>query len=98
MTSIIITAVDNDIDEPDKTFMITGTSTDNVTGPEAIEFTIEDDEETPTLTLALTETTISEAGGQTILTATLDTLSSEATTVTLGQSAPFCRLQGGYVR
>ena len=41
---ITITAVDNDVDESDRIFTITGTATENVTDPEDITFTIEDDD------------------------------------------------------
>ena len=86
--AITIMSVDNVIDEFAKTFTITGISTENVIGPEAIMFTIEDDEGMPTVTLVLSETTISEAGGQTELRARLDRPSGVATTVTITVDPP----------
>ena len=83
--TVTITAVDNDRDEPDKTITVSGTATgtETVTGPADVTLTIEDDEDVPTVTLALSTNPIDENGGITAVTATLDRVSSAATTVTI---------------
>ena len=83
--TVTITAVDNDRDDPDKTITVSGaaTSTETVTGPADVTLTIEDDEDAPTVTLELSPISISENGGSTMVTATLDHASSAATTVTI---------------
>ena len=60
-----ITAVDNEIDAPDKTVTVSATARNAqaVAGPEPVTLTIADDDETPTVTLALSRSSISENGG-----------------------------------
>ena len=84
--TVAITAVDNDRDEPNKTITVSGaaTSTETVSGPADVILTIvDDDEEAPTVTLALSTNPIDEKGGRTMITATLDHVSSAETAVTI---------------
>ncbi len=80
---VTITAVDNEIDTPDKTLQVQGITTNRqgVTGPEAIELTITDDDLSPTVTIHLSPVSIAENAGFTTVTATLDRPSSEVTTI-----------------
>ncbi len=81
---VTITAVDNEVDAPDKTVQVQGNATNAqevVTNPEAVELTITDDEEAPTVTLMLDPPTISENGGETTVTASLNRASGTVTTI-----------------
>ncbi len=82
---VTITAVDNAADGPDKTVQVQGTATNlqGVTGPEAVELTITDDDQAPAMTLSLSPASITENNGFVTVTATLDRPSSEVTTVTI---------------
>ena len=90
--TVTLTAVDNDTDAPDKSVTVTATVANarGATAPAAKTLPIADDEDSPTVTLALSESSISEAGGTSVLTATLSHPSSEPTTLTvLPQAASF---------
>ncbi len=80
---VTITAVDNEMDSPDKTVQVQGivTSVQGITGPAEVELTITDDEAAPAVTLLLDPTAIAENGGRTAITATLDRASDEETTI-----------------
>ena len=88
---VTITAVDNAVDAPDKEVTVSGTATNTqgVTAPSDKALVLEDDEGSPTVrvsptvTLVLSDDAISEKGGVSTVTATLDRASSEATTVTV---------------
>ncbi len=82
---VTITAVDNAVDAPDKTVQVQGAATNlqGVTGPEAVELTITDDDQAPAVTLSLSPASITENNGFATVTATLDRPSSEGTTVTI---------------
>ena len=87
--TVTITAVDNATDEPNRTATVTGTLANSrgagtVTG---VMLTLEDDDDAPTVTLALSTTTVTEAGGQATVSATLSHPSSAATTVTVTAGA-----------
>ena len=71
------------MDEPDETISVAGTLTDVVVTGTTI--TIEDNDATPTVTLALTPATINESGATnaSTVTATMDGLSSEPVTLTV---------------
>ena len=86
--TVTITAVDNDVDTPDKTVTVSGTARNaqGVTGPEPVVLTIEDDDETPTVTLALSRSSISENGGTATVTVRQDRASSAPTVVTVSAS------------
>ena len=83
--TVTLTAVDNDTDAPDKSVTVSATVANarGATAPAAKTLPIVDDEDSPTVTLALSESSISEAGGTSVLTATLSHPSSEPTTVTV---------------
>ena len=81
--TVTITAVDNATDEPNRMTTVTGTLANavgagSVTG-EAL--TLEDDDAAPTVTLAVSSTSITENGGQAMVSATLSNPSSAVTTV-----------------
>ncbi len=82
---VTITAVDNEVDAPDKTVQVQGMAThaQQITEPANVELTITDDEETPTVTLLLDPSTIAENGGVSTVTATQDRASSEETILTI---------------
>ena len=69
------------VDEPNETVSITGLSGSLTVTPATLM--IEDNDAAPTVTLALSSTSISENGGVSTVTATLSHASSEDTTVTV---------------
>ncbi len=82
---VTITSVDNLVDAPDKTVQVQGVATNvrGVTSPAAVQLTITDDDDAPTITLMLDPNAISEDGGRSTVTATLDHPSSAVTTLTI---------------
>ena len=87
---VTITAVDNDVDAPDKMVTVSGSvSQDGVTAPADVSLTIVDDDEpeTPVVTLVLTPASIGENGGEGRVTATASPASAEAFTVTVSAVA-----------
>ncbi len=86
--TVTIAAVDNAVDAPDKTVSVSGTArnAEGVTGPGPVTLTIKDDDETPTVALALSRSSISENGGTAAVTARLDRASSAPTVVTVAAS------------
>ena len=81
---IVIGAVDNDVDAPDRTVRITGTARNRhgVAGdPEARTLTIRDDDSAPSMRLELSPPRIGERGGVSEVTAWLSHRSSAVTTV-----------------
>ena len=86
-----ITAMNNGVDAPDKRVTVSGMAENDLgvqaETPRSVTLTIEDDEDPPTVTLALVPGTIGENGGTTVLTPSLSHPSSEATVVTLLPSA-----------
>ena len=89
---VTITAVDNDVDAPDKTVTVSGAvSAEGVTAPADAILTISDDDEappgeTPVVTLVLNPDSIGENGGVSTVTATVSPASAEAFTVTVAAS------------
>ena len=83
--TVTIRANDNDVDTPDKTVRVSGSAgnSQGVTDPDDVTLTITDDDAAPTVTLELSQTSISENRGSTAVTAKLDRASSETTTVTV---------------
>ena len=85
--TVTVTANDNAADEPDVEVRVSATAAggNGAANPPAVTLTIRDDEGPPTVTLALTPSTIDESGtGSTAaVTATLNRASSAATTVTV---------------
>ena len=98
---VTITAVDNDVDAPDKTVTVSGAvSLGGVTAPADATLTITDDDEapvvTPVVTLVLNPDSIAENGGVSTVTATLNTASAEAFTVTVSATAVDPALAGDF--
>ncbi|MYH46478.1 MAG: hypothetical protein F4127_07535, partial [Gammaproteobacteria bacterium] len=84
--TVTITAQSDDIDHPSQAVAVSGAASGGgVANPEDVRLTIEDDEDTPTVTLKLTPATIDESGGNnaSTVTATLSGKSGEAVTVTV---------------
>ena len=74
-------------DERDETVKVTGSVSGlTVTPSSGVFVTIVDNDDAPRVTLALSQSSISEAGGSSMVTATLDHASSDATTIEV--SAP----------
>ncbi len=88
---VTITAVDNDVDAPDKTVTVSGAASggNGVANPADATLTIADDEGTPTVTLVLDPSSITESGSGNVstVTARLSGASSAATTVTVSAVA-----------
>ena len=83
-----LTPFDDVIDEPDETVHLTGGSLSGsgltlVQPSGGLTVTIEDNEPEPKVTLVLTPDSIREDGGETTVTATLDSPSTEETTITV---------------
>ena len=70
-----------------ETLSISGTTTASGLSVTGTQMTINDDDATPTVTLALSPASISENGGESTVTATLSGASSAAVTVTVSASA-----------
>ena len=83
--TVTITAVNDDLDSPDKTVRVTATASGGhgVANPAPLVLTIEDGDATPELTLELSVTAIGESGGTATVTARLNRGSSEDTTATI---------------
>ena len=84
-----LTPVDDEVDEPDKTVVVTGTTTASglsVAPADGVTVTITDDDPRPKPALELTHTSISEDGGVSTVTATLDRPSSAVTTITVSHA------------
>ena len=86
--ALILSAVDNAVDAPDKTVSISGGASNalGVTDPAAVALTITDDEGVPTVTLDLSPSSTSENGGTASVTASLSGPSSQAVTLTVSAS------------
>ena len=85
-----ITAVDNDVDAPNKTVTVSATASGGgVANPGNQTLTITDDEGVPTVTLALDPTTIDETGAtnSSTVTAMLSGKSNTAVTLTVAAAA-----------
>ena len=83
--TVTITAEDNDEHEPSKSVTVSAEARNDqgVTAPDAVTLTINDDDDPPTVMLAVADLSISENGGTTNVTATLSNPSSAATTITV---------------
>ena len=85
---VTITAVDNNRREENKTIAVSGTvSLQSVTAPPDLTLTLVEDDAPATVTLVLTPASIGENGGVSTVTATLNTASAEAFTVTVSAVA-----------
>ena len=83
--TVTVTAVDNDRDEPFRWVVLRGTpqNSQGTSQFSGLSLAIDDDDDAPTVTLALTDASIAENGGATTVTATLSHVSSEDTTITV---------------
>ena len=82
--TVTITAVDNDVDEPDRSVTVSAAVSGlGVTAPSSRTLTITDDDVTPTATLSLSSSSISENGEAANVTATLSGPSSQDVTLTV---------------
>ena len=79
---------DDNLDKPDVTVTVTGTTTSGLSLEPAsgLKVTIEDDDDPPTVTLVLDPDSIDEDGGKSTVTATLDKPSIEDIEVTVSAS------------
>ena len=96
-----IMATDNETDAPNQTVTVMGAAvnTQGIAGDPADEIlTIANDEKAPVVTLALSETTIGEAGGSSTVTAALSHPSSEVTRVTVSAAAVSPAVPGDFVQ
>ena len=95
--TVTVSVVGDNVDEPNETFTVTLSSASGATISDGTATgTIRDDDDTPTVTLVLTPASITEAGGASTVTATLDHPSSEATTVTVSASPVSPAVAGDY--
>ena len=91
--AVTISAVDNNIDGPDKTVTVSGVAanTQGKVDPADITLSIDDDDAAPTPSITVTDANIAEASGSTTVTITTGTGSTYATartvTLTLGGAA-----------
>ena len=87
---VVVTAVDDDLDEPPETLQVGATATAgglDITAPAARTLTIVEGEATPGLTLHLDPAEISEGGGTSTVTARLAHHSGEQTTLKITATA-----------
>ena len=81
---VTITAVNGDsVYAVDRTVTVSGAASNSVgvDGPEDVTLTITDDDDKPRVTLVLTPTSVSEDGGTSVVTASLNKASSAETTI-----------------
>ena len=87
---VTLTAVDDNVDAPDKTgrtINATAVNTQGVEQPDGVGLTIVDDEPAPVVTLVLSSNAIDENGGPATVMARLSHPSSQDTSVTVGAAA-----------
>ena len=97
---VTITAVDNQVDAPDKEVTVKGTALlGSVQSPSDATLTIRDDDEPilPTVTLVLTPDSITEKGGVSNITATASPAWSEPFTVTVSAEAVSPTVTGDFI-
>ncbi len=86
--TVMITAVNNDVDGPNKTVTVSGTASGGgVAHPSDVTLTIEDDEDTPTVTLNLSPARIAESGQGNVSTVTADLSGKSSNSVTVTVAA-----------
>ena len=91
-----LTPTQDTVDEPDETVKVDGTTTVSGFAVTGTTVGITDDDASPTVTLSLSDTSISEDGGVTTVTAGLSHASSVATTVTVSVSPDSPAVAGDY--
>ena len=86
---VTVRAIDNTVDAPNTTLRVSGAADniEGVAGPAAVTLTINDDDAAPQVTLKLTPSSISENGGVSTVTATLNRASIAVTTVAVSTTA-----------
>ena len=95
--TVSVTVAGDNVDEPNETFTVTLSGESGATIEDgAATGTITDDDATPTVTLVLTPDSITEDGGVSTVTATLDHPSSESTTVTVTAAPVSPAVAGDY--
>ena len=90
--TVTVGAVDNPRDEPDRRLVLQAVNPQNSQGLgqfSGVPIAITDDDDAPTVRLALADSSIPENGGTTTVTATLSHPSSQATTVTVAGVSGF---------
>ena len=87
--TVTVQAVDNTADAPNKEVRVSATADniEGIVGPDAVTLTINDDDAAPAVTLKLTPSSITENGGMSTVTATLNRASIAATAVTVSATA-----------
>ena len=87
--TVTVTAVDDTKDAPDKSVTVTAvvSGSSGVAAPSSVTLTIADDDGAPAVTLAVVDSSISENGGSTTVTATLSHPSSADTAITVTVAA-----------
>ena len=97
--TVTIRANNNNVDAPNKTVMVSGMATNNagVTGPSDVTLTIIDDDDPPTVTLELSPASITENGGSTNVTASLNRVSSQMTMVRVSAAAVSPAVSGDFM-
>ena len=95
---VTITAVDNGVDGPDKSVTVSATVSggDEVGAPSSQSLAITDDDATPTLTLEISASSISENGGDADVSAYLSGPSSQDVTVTISVSPTSPAVSGDF--
>ncbi len=98
-TQVTLATAADEVDEPDGTVTLTVTDGDDYYpgDPAEAEITVQDDDDTPKVTLVLTPPSIGEAGGKSTVTASLDRASSAATTVTVAVTPVTPAVAGDYM-
>ena len=91
-----LTPTQDTVDEPDETVAVDGTTTVSGFAVTGTTVGITDDDASPTVTLSLSDTSISEDGGATTVTAGLSHASGVATTVTVSVSPDSPAVAGDY--
>ena len=96
--SVTVTGVDNTVDAPDKSVTVSATVSGGhgVSAPSSQTLTITDDEGTPTVSLVLSPSSVSEDGGSSTVTATLSAESSADVTLTVSASAVSPAVSGDF--
>ena len=95
--TVTVTVTGDDVDEPNETFTVALSNASGASLGKAVGTgTITDDDDAPTVTLVLTPASITEAAGQSTVTARLDHRSSEETTVTVSAAPESPAVAGDY--
>ena len=95
--TVTITGVDNSVDEPDKYVTVSAiVGGRDMSAPSSQTLTITDDEATPTVTLSLSSSSISEDDGVSMVSATLSAPSSQPVTLAVSASPESHAVSGDF--